>query len=232
MPKRTVNQWHYIVESIHDYNVLLDTREIFIHGCLDEIDDSGVDHIMANKFVKNMRLLETLPAADKPIIIHQHSVGGDWSSGMMMFDTIVSCRCPILFIYHGEACSMGSIIPQACAVHKNAYRVIMPNVLFMVHDGTTGIDTNFTRKKTKSWAAIEEKLDKQMMEIYCRACANGEFFKNFEGNVKIKQYIREQLDKSEDWWLNARETVFYGFADAVMGDEGYESIDDILQNWE
>ena len=234
MPKRTVNQWHYIVEAIHTYSILLDTREIFIHGSMDvnqELEDAGVDHRMGNTFVKNIRLLETLPNREKPIIIHQHSVGGDWASGMMMFDVIAQCKCPILFIYHGIAASMGSIIPQACTLHENAYRVAMPNSLFMAHNGTSDINSCMTWLEARSFNEVEVKLEKQMIGIYTKACKSADFFKSHT-EQEVTAYIREKLKEKSDWWFGARDMVNYGFADAVMGDEGYESIDYILKNWE
>lgn len=234
MPKRSVNQWHYIVEALHGHNVLLDTREIFIHGSMDvneDLDDAGVDHRMANKFVKNMRLLETLPGKDKPIVIHQHSVGGDWWAGMMMFDVIARCECPILFIYHGIAASMGSIIPQACSYHQNAYRVAMPQTWLMVHDGTTDINSGLTMKQAKSLVEVEDETSRRMLEFYVKGCQGGPYFSEHT-EEEVGSYIRKKMDEKEDWWLDAKDMVKYGFADAVMGDEGYESIDYILKNWE
>ena len=36
------------------------------------------------------------------------------------------------------------------------------------------------------------------------------------------------MDKKEDWILTSKEAVEYGFADVVLGQEGYETINKIL----
>jgi ATP-dependent protease ClpP protease subunit len=35
--------------------------------------------------------------------------------------------------------------------------------------------------------------------------------------------MREKVD----WWMDAEEAVFYGFADGVLGQEGFENLDKI-----
>lgn len=228
MSKRTVNQWHYIIEGLHDYNVLLDTREIFLHGDLSCGEDAGVDHVMANRLIKNLRLLETQNA--EPIVIHQHSIGGDWYAGMAIFNAIVSCKCRILFVCHGQASSMGSIIPQACVPHGDAYRVVMPDCDWLIHQGSTTFDGTY--KQGQSWADVEKRIVERMMNIYSASCMNGKFFKDKKYDEKrVARFLEDKMDSKEDWWLTSKEAVEYGFADAIMGDEGYESINDILKSW-
>ena len=58
-----------------------------------------------------------------------------------------------------------------------------------------------------------------MMDIYTRKCVDGEFFKD-KFNKKptenqVKQYLMRKL-KSGDWYLSAKEAVYYGFADRVV----------------
>ena len=214
------SQKHDILEELHDYNIFLDTREIFLHGeAGEDSGDSGVDFKMANRFLKNIRLLEQ--SGDDPIIVHQHSIGGDWSSGMMIYDAIMFCSCHVIFIMHGEACSMGSIIPQAADT-----RIIMPHCNFMIHDGSSNIDGTY--KQLQSSARLEEKMRDIMLDIYANVCCNGHFFQKEQADVKKAQkYIIEKMNEKEDWWLFAREAVAHGFADAVLGDHGYETIDNI-----
>ena len=223
-PRRSLDQEHSIIEAGHYYGVLLDTREIFIHG------DFNIDGETGTKFVTNISILLNR-SKDKPIIIHQHSNGGDWNCGMMIFDAIVACPCPIIFICHGIAASMGSIIPMACKKHGDAYIINMPNCEWLIHDGTTGINTEHTIKQSRSWGEREEHIRKLMMDWYADSCVGG---KIFEGKSKsqVKQVIKRHLDKKVDWWLTAREAVEYGFADAVLGDEGFESIANIKKHWD
>lgn len=220
--KKGRNQKHDIIEEIHSYNICIDTREIYLHGEPgEESCDGGVDFRMANRFLKNLRFLEA--AGDDPIIVHQHSIGGDWAEGMMIYDLITNCSCHIIFVMHGTACSMGSIIPQAADT-----RIIMPNCSFMVHEGSTLLDG--THKQVQSAAKLEEKMLDQMLDIYASVCVNGHFFQKEQADAKrVRAYIRDKMNDKEDWWLFARETVAHGFADAVLTDEGYESIDSIKE---
>jgi ATP-dependent protease ClpP protease subunit len=218
--KKGRNQKHDIIEELHSYNICIDTREIFLHGePSDDNSDSGVEFRMSNRFLKNIRLLEA--SGDDPIIIHQHTDGGDWFSGMMMYDAIIGCQCHVIFVMHGTSASMGSIIPQAADT-----RIIMPSCIFMVHDGSTCLIG--THKQVQSAAQLEERLREQMLDIYSSVCVNGHFFQKEQAtDKKVREYIIGKMNEKEDWWLNARETVAFGFADAVLGDEGYETIETI-----
>ena len=221
--KKTRNQKSYIIEELHLYDLLLDSREIFLHGSEYSEEDSGVDFRMSSRFLKNMRLLESISA--EPIIIHQQSVGGEWHDGMLIYDMISNSNCHIIFVMHGIACSMGSIIPQAADT-----RVIMPSCTFMVHSGYTSISSDLTYKQSRSLFEIEEKLQETMLDIYCSVCRNGHIFQKEQLNDKqIREFIIGKIDQKEDWWLLARDAVNYGFADAVFGDLNYENIENIKE---
>lgn len=211
----------YIVDEMHRFNILLESREIFLHSHMDSVDeeDPGVEYRTANNFIKNLRLLELMDSS-QPIIVHQHSIGGNWTEGMMIYDAVKLCSAPVIFITHGLAASMGSIIPQAADV-----RITMPNCWWLIHDGTTGI-SNFVIRQAKSWHEWENKLGNQMMEIYIEQCKKKKIFAN-KTVLQIKSFIQKQLEKKEDWWLSAQEAIEYGFADAVYGNKGYDSLENI-----
>lgn len=218
--KDRVSKGH-IVDEMHRFNILLESREVFLHAYIDNVDDDpGVEYRMSNNFVKNMALLSRIDSS-KPIVVHQHSVGGYWCEGMMMYDAIASCPAPVVVITHGIAASMGSIVPQA-----GDLRISMPNCWWLIHHGTTDISPDFTIKMAKSWHEWEERTGKQMMEIYADMCSVGPEFKG-KTESQIKNYITKQFDKKEDWWLTSEEAVAYGFVDAMYGTRGYESLDDI-----
>ena len=223
--KKGRNQKHDIIEEIHSYNVFLDTREIFVYGEEgEENEDSGVEFRMSNTLLKNVRLLEA--AGSGPIVIYQHSIGGEWADGMLMYDVIASCSCHIIFIMHGTACSMGSIVPQAADT-----RIIMPHCTFMVHSGYTDINSGLTYKQSRSWADMEAYTQEVMLDIYSNVCVNGHLFQKEQADLKkVRKTLEEKMGNKEDWWLFARDTVAYGFADAVLGDDGYENIESIKES--
>lgn len=215
--KKGRNQKHDIIEEMHSYNICIDTREIFLHGEIgDNSEDSGVDFKMSNKFIKNIRFLES--SGDDPIIVHQHSIGGEWSDGMMIYDAIASCQCHIVFIMHGCAYSMGSIIPQAADL-----RIIMPNCTFMIHHTSSNLEATY--KQLRSFAESEEKIKDKMLDIYSSVCINGHYFQKEQADQKkVREYIISKLNEKDDWYLFSREAVALGFADAVFGDDGYENL--------
>jgi ATP-dependent Clp protease protease subunit len=227
MAKRTANQQYYIVESLHDYNILVDTREIFLNGEFDD-EDPGVDYRMAVRFTKNLRFLET--QNDKHIIIHQHSIGGEEPSGMMIYDAIVNCQCPILFICHGEATSMGSIIPQACVAHGNAHRICMPNCYFLLHEGCTGLDTHCSRRERDAHVEKEKLLEKKMLDIYVQSMKEGNFFNGYT-DKRIRSFIKRKFEQKGDWIIDARQAIDLGLVDAVLGDDNFETINNIIKEW-
>ena len=42
--------------------------------------------------------------------------------------------------------------------------------------------------------------------------------------------IKSMFSKREDWWISAEEAVENGFADALLGDKKYKSINSIKQH--
>ena len=66
-----------------------------------------------------------------------------------------------------------------------------------------------------------------MYDIYTDACNDGEFFAD-KNKSQVKKHIQYQLNTKEDWIFDGREAVWYGFADGVLGDEGYQDVLRIL----
>jgi len=108
--------------EIHTYGVNIETREIYLHsvGLDHEGEESGVESQMAVRFVKNLHTLNSI--SSRPIIIHSHSVGGNWTDGMAIFDAIKASPSYTTCICYASAESMSSIIPQAADT-----RVLMPH---------------------------------------------------------------------------------------------------------
>ena len=126
---------------------------------------------------------------------------------------ILQSPCKIIFICHGISASMGSIIPQAADV-----RITMPNCDWLLHEGYTDIDSGLTHKQAISWAQWEQKVYDIMMEIYV------------ESSKIQASRIKSMFSKREDWWISAEEAVENGFADALLGDKKYKSINSIKQH--
>jgi ATP-dependent protease ClpP protease subunit len=217
LKKKSSSQRNDILEELHLHNIFVDSREIFLCGDLD-----GENNDTAAKTLKNIRFLEQLDTA--PIVIHQFSQGGMWDLGIMIHNVIQSSTCHIIFVMHGAAYSMGSIIPQAADT-----RIIMPDCTFLVHGGYTG-GGDMTHKQSQSLAEMEKKQFESMLEIYTKAIVDGPYFvENGMDESKVRKFLITKLDRKEDWWLDAEEVVKFGFADGILGSPGWESIDIIRE---
>ena len=209
------------VSDIQSYGVDVKNREIYLHGYLSNTDeDPGVDYKMAATFYKNIRILDKL--SREPIIIHMHSVGGSWNDGMAIFDAIQLAKSYVTIISYGQAESMSSVILQAADK-----RVMMPNSYFMCHFGSSGYSGNYL--DVQKGAAFEKRITELMLDIYTQSCLKGKYFKEqyteptFE---KVKNYLKRKL-KDGDWYLDANESVYYGFSDLVLNTRKFNSIDSL-----
>jgi ATP-dependent protease ClpP protease subunit len=197
---------------IHDYNISVETREIFL------IPNDEIDQSVAANFLKNLRILEQKKS---PIIIHLNSVGGDRVAGMSIYDFIKNSSCPIIIICSGICASAASIILQAATP---GYRVITPNCEMGIHEGSVTLESN--PKSAISQIEANNRIVNNMYDIYANACKAGEYFKD-DKPPKIKSYLKRKLSIKEDWFLDAKESVYYGFADGILGTSEYETIDKI-----
>jgi ATP-dependent protease ClpP protease subunit len=172
-------------------------------------------------FLKNIRLLDQI--SDKPILIHMHLVGGDWASGMAIYDAIELCRSYVTIIVYGQAESMSSIILQAADK-----RVMTQNSYFMSHYGVTSNEGNYL--DVKNWTKYEAVIEKVMMEIYASVAIKGKYFQENMKNateLKVLNYLRRKM-KEGDWYLTSHETVYRGFADVVLGTKSCPNIESLI----
>jgi ATP-dependent Clp protease protease subunit len=215
--KINASEYSHISEA-HDNDIIISSREIFLHGHMEDGEDSGIDSRMSNKFLKNLQILDSIN--NNPIIIHQQSIGGEWESGMMIYDAIQQSSSSFIFICHGVAASMGSIIPQA--VYKKGLRITMPNCYWLIHEGEQAMSG--TTKQVQSYYELTRLSKSQMYNIYAEVCSTtGEYFKDMT-QAKTKTFIRRKLESKEDWWLSSKDAITYGFVDGLLGSEKFKSI--------
>ena len=210
-----------IIESIHCQNIDLKQREIYLHGQHGSFeDDPGVEYRMATTFIKNIRHLDYIK--NEPILVHMHSLGGNWGDGMAIFDAIKICRSHVTILVYGQAESMSSIILQAADK-----RIMMPNSHFMCHYGSSGNSGNYL--DTQNWSKFEEKILEIMLDIYVEKTVKGKYFKEKFNPVtpeKVKRFFKRKL-KDGDWYLTSHEAVYYGLADNVITHRSYGSINSL-----
>lgn len=203
-----------ILNDIHNYSINIRSREIFLHNYFtsgDNEENPGVEYKMSNIFIKNLRILE-LKSHD-PIIVHMHSIGGEWADGMAIYDAIQMCNCYVTMVCYGQVESMSSIILQSADS-----RFITPNSYFMCHYGSSIVAGDFLN--AQNWANYEKYICDVMLDIYAKRCMQSKFFKekySKPDELKIKNFLAKKL-KDGDWYMNAHDAVYYGFADKVIED--------------
>lgn len=207
------------VDQIHSNNLDVKANHIYLHGDTDYIgkDESdhtaepGVEFAMAARFIKNMNILMR-KNKDIPILIHQFTCGGHWQFGMAIYDMIKSCTTAVTILNYAEARSMSSIIFQAA--NK---RMMMPNSTFMFHRGTLGVSGTVTQ--VESAVEFNKLSDDIMLDIYITSMKRkGKFSR--KSKEFIRSWLKEQMNKKEDVYLTAEQTVEYGLADGIFGADG------------
>jgi ATP-dependent protease ClpP protease subunit len=220
--RRNISQRSEMIYDAHNFGIIIDTREIFVSPPLeDDVGDAMVDHQVCHQFIRNLQILNMM--GRDPILVHMATCGGDWNYGMAMYDAIKnSCDdedlSNVVVLSYAHARSMSSIIPQAAT-----WRVLMPNTEFLVHYGEYGDEGNYTNVMANmKWY---EKSNEVMMQVYLERIREGQFFKR-EGwdDKQILSWLRDTIDKRQEFFMTPREAVDKGFADAVLGDDGYETI--------
>ena len=207
--------------DVHSYDIDWGANHIYLMGSEDydlDGDEPGVEYTMANKFIRNLNLL--MRKSGEPILIHMKTCGGDWAEGMAIYDAIKSCPNHVCILCYTHARSMSSIIFQAADK-----RVMMPHSTFMFHDGSMGYEG--TTKQFLTEADELKKSTKQMMDIYVEALKNKGKYSKWS-KQRIHTWLRNQMEKREEVYLDAIQAVEIGFADEVFGENGEYDWDALL----
>jgi len=197
--------------DIINNTIYLVGEDTYISGTgVDETEESGVEFLMANRFIKNLNILSS--RSDNPITIHMKSCGGHWQEGMAIYDSIKACKNTISVINYTHARSMTSLIYLA-----SDKRIMMPHSTYMIHEGT--IVAGGTHRQFKTEAEQNEKSMKQMMIIYVDHLFGRPYW---EGKTKkqIHNWLVKQMREKEEVYFSSEEAVEMGFADEIR--YGYE----------
>ena len=209
-----------ILYDIHAHGINYHTREIYLHSHTDAYDEEpGVEYRMATSFIKNLNFLESIDKSN--ILIHMHSIGGEWNDGMAIFNTIRAIKSPTVVLSYAQASSVSGIILQAADK-----RVMMPDCEFLIHHGSIALDNNSLA--AKSAIEFNERICKRMLKIFAERAIVGAFFRDRGFSLrKVMNYLDNKIRNRSDWYLSAEEALYYGFCDGILGEKGYEDIDKI-----
>lgn len=218
--KRSVSV-EQLISEIHNHHINHLNREIYLHGYLDADtdDEPGVDYRMATSFVKNLHILGIQGSSN--ILVHMHTIGGNWSDGMAIFNAIKLARSPVTIIGYAQASSMSGIVFQSADK-----RVLMPDCEIMIHHGSISLEDN--SKAVKSAVEQNEKNCTRMLQIFAERATMGKYFKDRKFSLKkTMTFIDQKIKQNGDWYLDPEEAVYYGLADGILGQKGFESISKI-----
>lgn len=204
---------------VHNHGVNPSTREIFLNSyySVESDEEPGVDWRMASSLNKNLRLLCSGEDASEPVLIHMHTIGGNWEDGIAIYDAIRSCSdTHITILAHAHARSMSSLILQAADT-----RVLMPNSVWLMHMGSMSFDGDAQSFEAEAKESMKD--NERMIQIYAESALGSKAYKG-KSLKQIKKIITEGLRIKQEWYMEPREAVYHGYADAVLGDKGYENL--------
>lgn len=202
-----------LIYHMHEFDVDLESNHIYLMGVdrgyevVPDISEPGIEFVISNRFIRNINLCMRVNPG-KPIVIHMKTCGGIWEEGMAIYDAIKACPSQVTILNYTHARSMSSLIFQAADK-----RVMMPNSYFMFHDGT--YELGGTYKQAKSTMDFDKRTETTMLGIYAEKMAESGSMKG-QSISKIKKWLRYQMDKKEDVFLTADETVKLGLADEIF----------------
>ena len=208
------------ISDIHNFNIDIKNREVYLHSCLDGENEGGVDYRSAVIFEKNIRHLNTL--SDSTILVHMHLPGGEWQDCLGMYDTIKLSKSKIILLSYAKAESASSVLLQSAQL-----RILMPNTTMLIHYGSFSMDSEHSKAAASSIKWNEEECDK-MIDIFTERCMESDMAKQKNWKkMMAKKHIISQLANKLDWILKADEAVEYGFADGVLGSKRYPNTDQL-----
>jgi ATP-dependent protease ClpP protease subunit len=206
------------INDIHNFNIDIKNREIYLHSSLDGADEGGVDYRSAVIFEKNIRYLNIL--SSDSILVHMHLPGGEWQDCLGMYDAIKLSKAKIIILAYAKAESCSSVLLQAADL-----RILMPNTNVMIHYGSFSVDAEHSKAAAAGIQWNERECEK-MVDIFTDRCMESELAKQKNWKkMMARKHITSQLANKCDWILTSNEAVEYGFADGVLGSKKYPSIE-------
>jgi ATP-dependent protease ClpP protease subunit len=211
------NNYSNTISDIHNYNIDIENREIYLHSYISDSEEFGVDYRSAVIFEKNLRFLNLLSL--DPIIVHMHLPGGDWQDCLGIYDNIKNSKAKVAIVAYAKVESSSSVLLQAADL-----RILSANTNFLVHYGSISVDNE--HKAALSMIHWSEKESEKMIEIFTEKCMNSSMCKQKNWKKMIaKKHIITQLATKRDWILDAEEAINYNFADGILGSKKYPNID-------
>ena len=181
-----------ILDQVHDKNIDMRRRTIWVHGSIDED--------IFEKFSKNMHMLEQ---TNGEITIRFCSEGGHVSYGWGIYDIILASKNYVKVIVESKCESMATVILQAADE-----RIMYSNSRMMIHIGTEEYAEQHP-EDIKRWKEWSEKDEKKTEKIYLDKIKE-----------KKPRYTRKQLQNllTFDTIMTPKQAIELGLADKIYGE--------------
>ncbi|MDE6576163.1 MAG: ATP-dependent Clp protease proteolytic subunit [Opitutales bacterium] len=168
----------------------LEERKVFLWG--------AVEDRSAKEITEKLLYLELVDPGKK-IQFFVNTPGGSITAGMAIYDTMKLMKSPIEVIVTGLAASMGSIL--LCGP-KKGHRFLYPSARVLIHQPL--ISGRFYAPAVDIGIQAEEmeKTRNEMNRILAEASG--------------QPLEKIQKDTDRDFYMNAREAIEYGLADAIV----------------
>ncbi|MBI5693028.1 MAG: ATP-dependent Clp protease proteolytic subunit [Verrucomicrobia bacterium] len=168
----------------------LEQRKIFLWGAV--TDDTAKD------ITEKLLYLEAT-APGKDITFYINTPGGSITAGMAVYDTIQLISSPVTVVVTGMAASMGSILLSAAPKGR---RLLYPHSRVLIHQPLISGRMIGPASDINIQAKEMEKLRAELNQILA--------------NASGQPIERINRDTDRDFYLNAREAIEYGLADAIV----------------
>ena len=181
---------------------LLSERILCVQGEINA--DSACDFVS--------KLIElNLESTDEPITVLINSPGGEVSSGLLMYDSIVGSAAPIRTVCLGKACSMGAVLFMA----SPQQRLMLPNSELMIHQpllgGTVSGNASSIRCISDSLLKTKDRINKLISKH----------------TGKSLQEVDDAM--SYDHYFSAREAIDFHLCDRIIT---FSELIELLRNEE
>ena len=206
-----------IIADVHHDSIDIKSRVIYLHDHFTDDGEAEIDYRVANRFIKNMNILET--TNNDPIVIYISSDGGYIDFGMSIYDVIKNAQSKTAIVGHGSVSSIASVIFQAADL-----RILYPSTCFHIHD-ISAMHSGKRLEVINHANRLKKEYD-LMLDIYATVMVNGTTFKG-KSFAQVRNYLIKKLKNTPELYLTAEEAVEWGLADGIFGSDDYNSIQTI-----
>lgn len=170
------------------YSRLLEDRIIFLG---EDVNEHTANVVVAQL----LHLANEDPDAD--IALYINSPGGSVYDGLAIYDTMNFIKPDVATYGIGLQASMGAFLLSSGAKGK---RFLLPNSRVMIHQPSSGTQGKVTDQEISLRESV--RIKKLLHEILAKNTG--------------QKLAKIDKDADRDYWLEAKEAVEYGLADAVL----------------